>query len=155
MRHVSIISPTWGLAHLLIHKQRFHIFSLPFFNERTTWQSLSIEFRVLWWRWTLILPVSKVPRMRIIWTQWEPFQPWSGRKSSAIVLFHCVHSAARQLSKLYCKHCVGLFSLGIMPLCTASACNAQWQLIRSLCHWLKAYVDKESPPTKCHHDLVV
>lgn len=47
-------------------------------------------------------------------------------KSSPAGLFHCAHFAAGQLSKLYCKHCMELFTLNIMPLCVTvtTAVNA-------------------------------
>lgn len=71
------------------------------------------------------------------------FRPDTDIKSSTTGLFHCVHSAARQLSKLYCKHCVVLLSLSIMPLSTFSP----WQLMHSPWQWFKVYFGGGSLPS--------
>lgn len=46
------------------------------------------------------------------------FRPKADIKSGTAGLFHCVHSATGQLSKLYCKHCTGLVSLSTMTFST-------------------------------------
>lgn len=91
----------------------FH--SLFAMNDR---KYLTAAGKVLLWSLALIPLMSNVPRMRVIVYKGSSFRPDTDIKSSTTELFHCVHSAARQLSKLYCKHCVLTFGLSIMPLYT-------------------------------------
>lgn len=65
----------------------------------------------------------KIPRMRIIWIQ-QPFcQTRAHITSMTVLCFNCVHSAARQLFKLYCKLCIGLFQPQTNAIVASLVCN--------------------------------
>lgn len=76
-------------------------------------------------------------------------RPDTDIKSNATGLFHCVHSAARQLSKLYCKHCMVLFSLSIILLSTFSP----WELF-TLTEGFKVYFGGGSLPSTLFYQII-
>lgn len=55
-----------------------------------------------------------------------------GKKGSAAMLFNCVHSAARQPTRLYCKHCIRLFQPQHNAIVQRFCARCLWKLTRSL-----------------------
>lgn len=87
--------------HILNHKQKKK------YNERKTWPQQEGCYLQLF---AAHFAHVKRPRERESYAHKETsFSPAADIKSNTTGLFHCAHSAARQLSELYCKHCAVLF----------------------------------------------